>query len=173
MTDWFIGIDPGNKGALVALGPDDELVVCPGDRPAGIGWRSMTDRYSALLEVLQAGGGGNNIGLVVLEQQQARARQQGQAKINREQGMWEGWLMAHGLPYRLCVPRGANGWRKPLGRSSFKRGEDPKVWTAETVERMLPNLDARFDGKLRTYHDGVTDAAGMAIAARIIHLQGG
>jgi len=167
MGDWFIGIDPGNKGALVALGPDDELIVCPGERPAGMGWRSDPDRYSALLSVMQAKACGDRIAMVFLETQQARARQQGQAKINREQGMWEGWLMAHMLPYRMVLPRGANGWRKPLGRANFKRGEDPKVWTAEVVERMLPNLDARFDGRLRTYHDGVTDAAGMALAARL------
>jgi len=167
MGDWFIGIDPGNKGALVALGPDDELIVCPGERPAGMGWRSDPDRYSALLSVMQARACDDRIAMVFLETQQARARQQGQAKINREQGMWEGWLMAHMLPYRMVLPRGANGWRKPLGRANFKRGEDPKVWTAEVVERMLPNLDARFDGRLRTYHDGVTDAAGMALAARL------
>ena len=166
MGDWYVGIDPGNKGALVALGPDDALVVCPGERPAGLGWRSMPDRYAALLSAMEAKACDGRIALVVLEQQQSRARQQGQAKINREQGMWEGWLMAHGLPYRLVLPRGANGWRKPLGRANFKRGEDVKGWTAEVVERMLPNLDARFGGKLRTYHDGVTDAAGMALAAR-------
>ena len=166
MGDWYVGIDPGNKGSLVALGPDDQLIVRPGERPAGMGWRSMPDRYAALLSAMEAGGCDDRIALVVLEQQQARARQQGQAKINREQGMWEGWLMAHELPYRLVLPRGANGWRKPLGRANFKRGEDVKGWTAEVVERMLPNLDARFGGKLRTYHDGVTDAAGMALAAR-------
>jgi hypothetical protein len=115
---------------------------------------------------MEAGGCDDRIALVVLEQQQARARQQGQAKINREQGMWEGWLMAHELPYRLVLPRGANGWRKPLGRATFKPGEDGKGGTAEVVERMLPNLDARFGGKLRTSHDGVTDAAGRALAAR-------
>ena len=48
----------------------------------------------------------------------------------------------------------------------IKKGEDVKGWTAEVVERILPNLDARFGTKLRTYHDGVTDAAGMALAAR-------
>jgi hypothetical protein len=167
MGDWYVGIDPGNKGALVALGPDDQLLVFPGQRPAGLGWRNDPDRYSALLSVMEAGGCDGRVAMVFLEQQQSRARQQGQAKINREQGMWEGWLMAHGLPYRMMLPRGANGWRKPLGRANFKRNEDPKVWTSEVVERMLPNLDARFDGRLRTYHDGVTDAAGMALAARI------
>jgi hypothetical protein len=165
--EWFIGIDPGNKGALVALGPDDALIVRPGDRPARMGWRSDPDRYAALLSAIEAKGPNDRIRMVFLETQQARARQQGQAKINREQGMWEGWLMAHGLPYRMVLPRGANGWRKPLGRANFKKGEDPKAWTAQVVERLLPNLDARFGGKLRTYHDGVTDAAGMALAARI------
>ena len=172
MGDWVIGIDPGNKGALVAIGPDDELIVVPGQRPAGLGWTSDSGRLAALQRVLYAKGPDDRIGLVLLEQQQARARQQGQAKINREQGLWEGWMQAFGIPHQLVLPRGRNGWRAILGKPHFRKGEDPKVWTEQYISKRMPQLDPYFDGKLSVFHDGVTDAAGMAWAARKLLAKG-
>tara|TARA_R110000824_G_scaffold104111_1_gene247050 strand:- start:385 stop:900 length:516 start_codon:yes stop_codon:yes gene_type:complete len=167
MGRWYVGIDPGNQGAIVGLGPDDEVVVVPGGRPVSLAWAGDSARYAALLEVREhAKDEGGRIAFVVLEEQSIRSGQRAQAKAVREQGMWEGWLMAHGIPYGVYSPRGKSGWRALLGKGSFKRTEDTKAWAHDLCTRRLPNLDPHFGGKLRKWHDGVCDAAAMALAAR-------
>ena len=77
-----------------------------------------------------------------------------------EHGAWRGLLTAMGWPYFVIR---AQEWRKAAG-ITVPRGSDPKQATIRVVRALLPTLELVPDG-CRVPHDGIADAAGLALAA--------
>ena len=113
-----LGIDPGKKGALVALGRDDHGVALASSYYAG---RHLVP--SLLVEALRrmrAELGGGDV-VVVVEAQQSMPRQ----------------------------------------------GVSSTFATGLNYGRRLPDLDLT-PGRCRVAQDGIADAAGMALAGRVL-----
>lgn len=156
---WFVGIDPGRQGAMVALS-DDLEALCYRSRLAA-GWSGDAERLDAWREMLDAVGGSASLATVWVEAQHVRQGQRGQVKHVREAGMWCGWVMAYGIPLQEPKAAGHAGWRVAAGMSTRASKAD----VLALVGQRLPNLDLS-PGRLRTPHMGLVDAAGIALGAR-------
>jgi len=156
---WFVGIDPGRQGAMVALSHDSDALVFRSRLSAG--WAGDAERLEAWRELLELVEGSAHLATVWVEAQYVRQGQRGQVKHVRESGMWCGWALAYGV--ELQEPKAASraGWRVAAGLGTRAGKAD----VLELVERRLPNLDLT-PGRLRTPHMGIVDAAGIALGAR-------
>ena len=159
---WYVGIDPGRQGAMVALS-DDLDALCYRSRLAA-GWSGDAERLAAWRDLLESVEGSAHLATVWVEAQYVRQGQRGQVKHVREAGMWCGWALAYGVP--LEEPKAAShaGWRVAAGMST----RASKVDVLAMVERRLPNLDLT-PGRLRTPHMGLVDTAGIALGAMTRH----
>ena len=149
-----LGIDPGKKGALVALGRDDHRVSLASSYYAG---RHLVP--SLLVEALRRMradlGAGDAV--VVVEAQQSMPRQGVSSTF------------ATGLNYgRILGAVETMGWPLHVLRArEWGKRADPKAATIAEVSRRLPDLDLT-PGRCRVAQDGIADAAGMALAGRVI-----
>lgn len=80
-------------------------------------------------------------------------------RLGIEHGAWRTLLACHGVPYEVLRPQ---AWRKRAG-IVVPKGGDPKAATVARVRALLPGLDLT-PGQVRTPHDGLADAAGLALA---------
>ena len=158
-----IGIDPGMRGAVVLVA--DEVVV---------GWAA--DRYvrgktylpaemaAAVLDLVDAArvGGVANARRVVaaIERQQSRPGQGhvGPYTTGYGYGLWLGILAALGTPHHEATPAQR---RRGLGLGGAK-GKGPVI---ALVQARLPSLDLT-PGRRRMPHDGLADAAAIALSLR-------
>jgi len=153
-----IGIDPGKRGALVALGPQGAAVRLLASCYAG------PDLVPALLVAAlhdvrqQAGGGDVSVGV---EAQQSMPRQglSSTFRTGANYGRICGVVGALGWPLHVWRPQ---AWRKAAG-ITVGRGSDPKAATIAAVSARLPEVDL-LPGRCRKPHDGIADAAGIALA---------
>jgi crossover junction endodeoxyribonuclease RuvC len=137
----FIGIDPGKRGAIVGLGPDGAASFLLSNCYAGADLVPAL-LMSAIHEVhAQLDGGPVR---VAVEIQQAMPRQglSSTFRTGANYGRICGVVEAMNLPLELLRPA---AWRKH-------------------ARRRLPELDLT-PGRLRVPHDGIADAAGLALAA--------
>lgn len=159
---WYVGIDPGRTGAVVAVSDDSDAMVYRSRLAAG--WSGDSERLDAWRQLLDDVGGSAHVAVVWVETQHVRQGQRGQVRHVREAGMWCGWVLAYGLELREPKAAGREGWRVAAGMTARAGKAD----TLEMVQRRLPNLDIT-PGRLRTPHMGLVDAAGIALAARAQH----
>tara|TARA_R100001460_G_scaffold2544_1_gene8158 strand:- start:1686 stop:2180 length:495 start_codon:yes stop_codon:yes gene_type:complete len=159
---WYAGIDPGAKGALVALSDDLDALVYRSRLARG--WAGDQERLAAWLALLDDIGGSAHLATVWVEQQHIRQGQRGQVRHVREAGMWCGWVMAYGVALEEPKAAGHAGWRVAAGMSTRASKAD----VLELVARRLPNLNTT-PGRLRVPHMGIVDAAGIAMGARAHH----
>ena len=159
---WFIGIDPGRQGAMVAVSDDLDTLTYRSRLAAG--WSGDAERLDAWQLMLADVEGSAHIGAVWVELQHVRQGQRGQVKHVREAGLWCGWALAYGLELREPRASGRDGWRCAAGLE-VRAG---KAAVLELVQRRLVNLDIT-PGRLRTPHMGVVDAAGIALGCRARH----
>ena len=157
-----LGIDPGKKGALVALGRDDHRVSLAASYYAG---RHLVP--SLLVEALRrmrADLGGGHV-VVVVEAQQSMPRQGVSSTFatGLNYGRILGAVETMGWPLHVLRAR---EWRKLAG-ITIGKGADPKAATIAEVSRRLPDLDLT-PGRCRVAQDGIADAAGMALAGRVL-----
>jgi crossover junction endodeoxyribonuclease RuvC len=123
----YIGIDPGQSGAIALL-PDDDLPQVedwPGDP-------------SSAAEVLKDWSMDNEIQLVALEAVSAMPKQ-GVAstfKFGALFGTWQGIIAALGLP---CLMPRPTEWQKGLVRKSD--GPDPKTRSLAVARRLFPDAE--------------------------------
>ena len=168
MTRLLVGIDPGRSGAIVALSPDREVVLAlRGDGPEGYHRHApkADPNEGAMLAALQQLTEFGRPAMVVIELPAwhapgARMPAGVAGRSGIEHGIWRALCAAHGWPVWLM---GAKAWRKQAGIAGASGG-DPKAETIAHVGRRLPGLDLYPPGK-RIAHDGLADAAGMALAA--------
>lgn len=161
---WVLGIDPGLKGAMVALGPDDQLLIRWADGADGyLGPRAHLEAaYPRALASMQAAIGQAPT-LTVVEAVQLRPHQglHSQARAAFGIGLIVGSVATRGWAWEQPTPA---HWHQTLG---IPQDADPKAAVMAWCERRLPNLDLCV-GNRRKPHDGVADAAALAVYGRLI-----
>lgn len=145
----LLGIDPGQKGALVAL---DGLAVrhvslMSSSPKVGVDMVAVRD----VLEALRPDR-------AVIERAQAMPGNSSSRSANymRDYGAILGLLCALRIPYETVHPR---TWHSQL---VGKREGDPKARALEVVRQRLPTLEL-IPPRCRTVHDGIVDAACIAL----------
>lgn len=156
---WHVGIDPGSKGAIVALTDDSDALVYRSRLSKG--WSGDAERLDAWRALLEDVGGSAHVSTVWVEAQHVRQGQRGQVRHVREAGMWCGWVLAYGIPLEEPKAAGHAGWRVAAGLGTRAGKAD----VLALITRRLPNLDTA-PGRLRVPHMGIVDAAGIALGAR-------
>jgi hypothetical protein len=140
----YVGIDPGKKGAFVAVNGNEQIIAVE---------KNVTgDDLFTFLSIL-------NPRHVFLEKAQSMPRQGIASAFNYGQGYGEliGVLTARAVPYTLVRP---SYWTKALHVGTAD-GE-PKERSAEAFRRLYPREPSALTprGKL---HDGVVDATLIAV----------
>jgi hypothetical protein len=163
-----IGIDNGANGAIVALGSRGEVVLAefmpildPGvTRKGKRGTKKILDmvRCHAMLRGLKMAS--PDI-FAVLEHAQPFPKEgvSTSFKSGRSYGAIEMALISLGIPYEIVRPR---AWQSAILKGI--EGDDTKVKAVLKCQRRLPELDLT-PGRRRKAHDGLADAACMAMHA--------
>ena len=161
----IVGIDPGKSGAVVALsyqgcGIFESNMVWRGEQLRGKEENELNDRL-AYLAMLEAFSSFDGIHLVVLEKQWAGWKGNGissQANIVGEFRAWRAICACLDVELMCVAPR---KWQKVI--PDKKKGKES---TIRFVENLVPDLDLRTNprtGRVNKPHDGIADAAAMAI----------
>lgn len=158
----FAGIDPGSKGAIVAIN-DHRAVILQHRLP----WHTgegliLSEFWKTLLELRNAARDAGGRLAVALERQSYRPTDGGKGTFTcgRTFGALEMGLVALGLPYEIPAPNmGVNGWHRMLQGA---QGEDTKRQAMNLCRRQLPGLVLIPKG-CRKPHDGLGDAGALAL----------
>ena len=151
----IIGIDPGARGALVALRGGRDVVashVLPVVQGAGLDPVEMRDQLNRLRWLGECHA--------VIERAQSMGRESGSAMLRygRDYGILLGLCTALEIPYETVPPA---TWHRALVGGSVG---DPKGRTLLTVRQLLPHLEL-VAPRGRKAHDGIVDAAAIALWA--------
>jgi crossover junction endodeoxyribonuclease RuvC len=155
-----IGIDPGKRGAVVALGAHGVAVRLLASCYAGPDLVPSL-LVAALHDVREAAGGGDVVVGVEVQQSMPRQGLSSTFRTGANYGRICGVVEALGWPLHLLRPQ---AWRRDAG-ITVSRGSDPKSATIAAVAARLPEVDL-LPGRTRKPHDGIADAAGIALALR-------
>lgn len=161
-----LGIDPGLKGGLVAV--DGAGVLLAREMPV---IETRPKRREVDLHVMRRILVGlRELGpfVVALEQAQAVFQGGGHASfvVGRDWGGICGLLVALEIPFRLWPPKTWQkqiGIRTPKGGDAASRKRAIKGQVIQVVRSRLPSLNL-MPGRKRKPHDGLSDAAGIALA---------
>lgn len=154
-----IGIDPGKRGAAVALdlqGFPIEWIAA--DHPADgyvKGGVYLTRRMSDWLRDRES------VALVVIERQSARPME-GRSSIlttGYGWGLWDGMAGALNLPQESPNPQ---RWQRELWGGKRVSGEEKKARAIEWCSRRVPDLPLLW-ARRRKQHDGLADACCLAL----------
>jgi len=166
----YLGIDPGRRGAVVAISLDGQRVIyarradgpdgywsagprqtiTPADLDAAIAPVIAWTRHAVLEEVGWYVPGGRRLAPSTA------------GKVGIQHGIWRGLMFGLRVPFSVMGPR---EWRAEA--RIMQVPGSPKLGTIMHVRRYLPDLDLT-PGRCSMPHDGLADAAGMALAARAI-----
>jgi crossover junction endodeoxyribonuclease RuvC len=150
----YLGIDPGLKGAMVALDEAGELVFwCCADVMVGVWPAFVTGKKISGPPVRQFLISTAAV-MVCIEQQSARPMQGRTSlmSIARQEAIFEGQCQALQIPYSLVRPQ---AWRKSVNATA--KGENPKDVSLRIAEQLYPEFDFVLKGR-RKPHDGLVDA---------------
>lgn len=168
MALFFLGIDPGQKGAIALLHENGRMVDL---RSTPKTKEQVPDLVYALKEIT---GGGDII--VGLEDVRARggygdAKAVGARQIGglmEWKGVWEGTLKTHQLTFYLISPQ---KWQTIVDGPKIRKGSpsaERKRWVASFASRVWPYHD--FFTKQDNAKEGFADAACLAEYTRRMHL---
>lgn len=166
-----IGIDPGCKGAMVALHSSGEVRWRRADTKAGYQphalKRGITSRlYQDALEEL-AEGAEVRMALVELPTTRPKESAISGQRSGIHVGTWLGLLTALRWPHELIHP---SRWAKALG-IRVPKGGSQKAEALALVQARLPDLRI-VPPSARKPHDGIVDAGAIALAAQAQVLRG-
>jgi crossover junction endodeoxyribonuclease RuvC len=155
---YYMGIDPGLDGGIVVI-DDDYKVYLAQPMPTvktGVGGKRALD----CLTFLSIIGNGGSL-FAVLEEPGVRPREGavGALTMGRNHGKLEMGLLSRGVSHVVVRPQ---EWQKLVCPGSG----DPKARSVDAVRRVLPGLDL-LPGKKQKPHDGIADAACMALYGRM------
>lgn len=158
-----IGIDPGKKGAVVALdisGRPTAIEWTAADHPdegyiAGKGY-NVRAMVKTLTDIAERG----EVALVVLERQQARPMEGRSSTLTTGYGygLWAGITVALGLP---LIEVTSQRWTRRILAGIPGEGKGRSV---AAVGARLPGLTLTW-GRRRKAHDGLSDAGCLALYA--------
>ena len=157
-----IGIDPGLKGAIAITDGRAIFVRLLRDCYDDDMQRIDPERFRAALDSLRAELGTEDA--IAIERQQAMKREgrtQGVSstfKTAVNYGVLLGACSALPVPLFDAHPK---VWRRHAGITVGKG--DPKIATIRKIRAVFPTLDLQ-PARFRTDHDGIADAAGIALA---------
>lgn len=146
MVKAFVGIDPGQTGAIAVLSDDLPLVYdYPGD---------VTAAANLISDILWD----YTPSLVALERVHSMPKQgvSSTFKLGVNFGAWQGILSAYDMPYIMPTPQ---EWQKGLVYKSD--GNDPKSRSLAVARRLFPDVDLS-----KKKHDGRADALLIAYYAK-------
>jgi hypothetical protein len=155
---WVVGIDPGLNGGIVAI------------RRRGIEYKTAMPRLKtgdkgqdlkAISEFFNDNK--RRIGLVCLELVHSMPKQgvKSTFTFGRVFGQIEGIVAAHGLECTLVRPR---EWQKEVHKG-FEG--TPKERSLQAAKKLFPKEDFRKSNRARVPHDGIVDAALIALWGRM------
>ena len=156
----FVGIDPGVKGALVAI-DEDRTVLVRATTPLLNAKSSGKSHYDlqGMLSVLRRL---SNFGRVFchIEKSQAMPRDSRPSawKTGCGFGYWEMGLTACRIPYSIIGPR---TWQKVLHKNL--PDSDTKTKSIIAAQRLLPDLNLMRTDRARKPDHNIADAALLAL----------
>jgi len=159
MNRYYIGVDPGLKGAIAIIDQDGKVVRVT-DTPTLTfkkGKKNKTEYNVVAIKNLLASFPLTQT-TVVLEKMQSMPpgiRVQASFSLGYSQGLFEGLLSALNIPYQLVIPR---TWQKHFEITKFKG--DSKAQSYMIASKLFPT--AEFTGPRGGVKDGRTDAALIA-----------
>lgn len=163
----YIGIDPGLSGALVCITPSGAVraKVVPTIKQSKGSSKRLYD-VPEMVRILEDWKSRFLIGLVALEKGRAAPGQgvTSMFRFGHGCGLWEGMLAALHLPYMIVHP---NVWQRSVCTGLTG---DPKARAVQAASSMLPNLNLRATRRSTKPHQGIADAACLAMHARKFHL---
>jgi len=160
----YVGIDPGLDGGIVGVEDGDIAIsmLIP-TMKAGVGGRRVLDvgeMVDVVVDLKQQRGV-----FVVLEDIDARPgspmSKQATLSFGQHHGCIVGLLSMGRVPFQLCRPK---VWQRLAGVAG---DGDVKDRVLAVVQRRLPALELT-PGKRTKPHQGLADAAGMALAAMVL-----
>jgi hypothetical protein len=154
-----IGIDPGKKGAIVALDENASLIeAIAADEPGGYcdGGEYLPRVLADWFEELKDS---HKIRVVILEKQQARPMEGRSSCFTTGYGfgLLVGVVASAKLPYRVVSP---TKWTKDV--LGGVKGSERKVKSVAHVQARIPELSLTW-GRRKKAHDGLSDAGCLAL----------
>ena len=162
----YMGWDNGIAGGLAFYKPEDlenPLAVYPMPIVTVKKAKGNKNEYN-IPEIIRIINSHGPIKLCVLERAQAFPGSAVQATFSfaRTFGIAEGILSALGVPYRVIAPQ---SWMADMFRGiPHKKGESKQA-SILVAQRLFPNARFIATDKATKIHDGMTDAALMAVYA--------
>lgn len=153
MSRVFVGIDPGKRGAIVAIRGGSVVLA---ERLPWLGKAGMD--LASVAAILRSVYGA----ATVVERAHAMPGQ-GVASMFRYgegYGALQGVLAALGMPYVTAPPR---TWQRAI-YGTLAKGAKPKPYAIQACRQRLPDLDLT-PGQVRKPHDGLADAGCLALYA--------
>lgn len=161
----YLGIDNGIGGGLASYNSEtNELEVIPMPIVSVAKAKGNKNEYNlqAIIEWLRKFQG---IKVAVLERAQAFPGQSVQSTFSfaRTYGIMEGILATLGIPYRIVAPK---SWQAKIFEGVPHKGRlQNKQASILVAQRLFPNTKFIASETARKIHDGMTDAALMAMYA--------
>ncbi len=151
---YFVGIDPGLNGGICILDGDEmspAVYVMP---TVKVGTKNHIDPH-ALRDIIAS----RNVQEVVIERVGARPGQgvTSMFSFGYGAGIIEGVCAARFIPYRFVTPQ---AWQKKILEGLPKDGTKSSV---VYCKRKFPLIDWRETPRCKNAHDGMTDAACIAM----------
>lgn len=145
----YVGIDPGKKGALSAIGDVNKAILMP-LRGKDIDGRAIRD---FLVEVRPD--------VIYLEKVHSMPAQSSQSgfSFGEAYGTVKGIIDAMEIPYQLVTPQ---AWKKKVLAGTKKEKND----AIDFCRRRYPSINL-IPGKCKTAQDGIADATCIAHFAKL------
>jgi crossover junction endodeoxyribonuclease RuvC len=153
---YYIGVDPGAKGALAYITSQGICAVWDYDDPK---WQL----FLRIVATRQSDGV-----MAMIESAHAMPKQGVSSMFNfgKNYGRWHGWFDALQIPYQIVTPQ---KWKKKIFDSAPKKGEDQKQIALDLAHRLYPSIS--LTGPKGGKKDGRADS--LLIARYCQKMEGG
>ena len=157
----FIGIDPGLSGAIAWIEKSGKLTICKTPvikNPKGKTEYAVSDMVKLLKRFPHATG-------VTLEKVGAMPGQgvTSMFSMGRGLGLWEGIIVALGLPYVKVAPQ---TWQKEILRDFKRQKGEAKQASILNAQRMFPTQSFLPTPRCTKIDDNMCDATNLALYAK-------
>lgn len=156
---YFLGIDPGKKGAIALINENEEIIfkhLMPMIRNE----YDLFEIQKLLLTSINSYSSGKDRLYIFVEQIQDRPMNSG--KVNKSLGVQEGVLHTilklNKISFEIVNPK---KWQKEIFQGN--ESKDTKVASANFCLRKYPNEEWKASSRCKNIHDGLTDGTCIAL----------